>query len=122
MSLAEGSSTDTEASGAHAYEAWARSIEDPTTASLTDEALRGRMGYHAHWIGHLVAQKWNTSVGLRSLEATPFCVGEVLHAWTVVFRRTATREPDHTNDNGSRTGMLVALPRIHRPGIGTGWP
>jgi hypothetical protein len=69
-----------EAYGFRAYDAWTRSIEEPSNQTAGNDVLLRRLDYHRHWIGHLAAQKWYTSVCLRGLELSPWCVADVFQA------------------------------------------
>lgn len=76
----QGRQQDGRSWGLAAFDAWATAIEDPDNNSLDEGVLRGRMQYHRHLVGHLAAQKWYSSVGLRRGEHSPWTTADVLRA------------------------------------------
>lgn len=78
--LARGREDGLDTWGVSSYEAWARALEAEDLADLEDPVLKGRMQYHIHYVGHLAAQRWYTSVFLKEMEATPWSASDVLRA------------------------------------------
>lgn len=66
--LSQGSTGGEASWGFAAYDRWASAVENEENGKVDAEILKGRMLYHRHFIGHLAAQKWYTSVYLKEVE------------------------------------------------------
>ena len=80
VKYSQGSVKDQESMGFDSYIAWARAVEDEGITRMDNEILEGKLLYHRHFIGHLAAQKWYTSVYLHNMKHKGWNVSDVLYA------------------------------------------
>ena len=78
--LSQGLVHGNESWGFEAYKRWACAVEDEGTGDLSEDILKGRLQYHTHFIGHLAAQKWYTSVYLKDMKKRGWNVSDTLCA------------------------------------------
>jgi hypothetical protein len=81
VEFSQSSTKEEESWGFAAYDAWADAVANHAKfKQVTDATLKGRLQYHSHFIGHLAAQKWYSSVYLKEMRHTPWTAGDILHA------------------------------------------